>query len=437
MQTSAARMTSAERSGRAQRRRRSLPVALTAVVVALLSVLGIPAAVAHTGLTGTDPADGEILARAPATVTLSFNEPVGATAESVQVYTPSGAPMPVDVQALDATVTIAPEAPLGPGTHTVAWRATSADGHPISGAFTFSVGAPSATAVELPAQEPLPRAMIGAQTVAYLGVFAAAGLVVFELAFLSAGRGAVPGTRRRLHRLVRLAAVAAAVGAVCSVLAAPGGQGAPGSVTAPAPVAALTTAGVLVAVLAIPHAATGHRGFPARAAALFGAGVAGGSLVLTGHTRSAEPGWLVVTADVVHIAAGVTWVGGLLGMVVVLGRASDTPAHHATTALARFSTAAAWVVAALATTGLILGWRILGSLQALMSTGYGQFLLIKVALVGLVVLVAVWNRYVLLPRVLTEGDVDALSTLRSAVQGEAVVLGLILLLTGVLTNLSP
>ena len=72
-----------------------------------------------------------------------------------------------------------------------------------------------------------------------------------------------------------------------------------------------------------------------------------------------------------------------------------------------------------------------------MSTGYGQLLLVKIVLVGLVVAVAGWNRYVLLPGVLTATDPQAPDRLRSAVQGEAVVLGLVLLITGVLTHLSP
>ena len=42
---------------------------------------------------------------------------------------------------------------LPDGTYTVAWQAVSADSHPVSGAFTFSVGAPSETTVALPDQE--------------------------------------------------------------------------------------------------------------------------------------------------------------------------------------------------------------------------------------------------------------------------------------------
>ncbi|MEX5262285.1 copper resistance protein CopC [Kocuria sp. CPCC 205263] len=439
MRSTGAGTTAGTHPVRAQCSRRVLPVVLTGLLVLVLAVLGVPAAVAHTELTGATPGEGQVLAQAPATVTLSFNEPVGASAETVQVHTPAGDPVAAQVQALDTTVTLTPATTLGPGTHTVVWRVISADGHPISGSFTFSVGAPSTTTVVMPDNDPLPRAMIAAQTVTYLGVFAAAGLVVFELLVLPAGPGVAPATRRRLHRLAYLAAAVAALGAVASVLAAARWQEAisPGPLTDPILAAALTVAGVLAAAVAVPHATGGPGTLVVRGVALAGAAVAALSLVVTGHTRSTEPGWLVVTADAAHVAAGITWVGGLLGLAIVLGRASGIPAPHAATALARFSAAAAWTVAAVAATGLILAWRILGNVQGLVSTGYGQLLLIKVLLVLLVVLVAGWNRYVLLPRVLTSNDTSAAGSLRSAIHGEAVVLSLVLLITGVLTSLSP
>jgi copper transport protein len=407
-------------------------------VVLLLTVLGAPAAVAHTGLTTTTPAAGQVLAQAPADITLAFNEPIGASAETVQVYAPTGEVVPVEVQALDTTVALTPRTLLGTGTHTVVWEVTSADGHPVTGSFTFSVAAPSETTAQPPESDPAPQAAIAAQTVTYLGVFAATGLVAFELLFLTAGPGTALLARGRLHRLAYLAAVIATVGAVFSALATRGPDApVPGLLSDPILAAALTVAGVLIAVVAVPWATTGPRARSACVVALAGAGVAAVSLVLTGHTRSAEPGWLVIPADAVHVAAGITWVGGLLGLTVVLARASDTPVQQATTTLVRFSTAAAWVVLALALTGTALGWRVLGDLQSLVGTGYGQMLLIKLALVVLIVLVAAWNRFVLLPRVLAGDDSQAMASLSSTIQGEAVVLGLILLITGILANLSP
>ena len=72
-----------------------------------------------------------------------------------------------------------------------------------------------------------------------------------------------------------------------------------------------------------------------------------------------------------------------------------------------------------------------------MSTGYGQLLLIKVAVVLGVVAVAAWNRFVHLPRLLARPDAAARAGLQSALQTEAALLLLVLVVTGVLTSLSP
>ena len=132
MRTTCAGITAGRQPVQARGSRRSLLVLLTSLVVLVLIVLGAPAAVAHTELTGTTPGEGEVLAQAPATITLSFNEPVGASAETVQVYTPAGDPVAGQVQALDSTVTMTPATTLGSGTHTVVWRVTSADGSPAT-----------------------------------------------------------------------------------------------------------------------------------------------------------------------------------------------------------------------------------------------------------------------------------------------------------------
>ena len=223
------------------------------------------------------------------------------------------------------------------------------------------------------------------------------------------------------------------VEAMWSTLRRPSSAAGSGSALA----AALAVTGVLVAVVAAARA-TGAGGTPrARRAALGGAVLAGASLLVTGHTRSAEPAWLVLTADAVHVAAGLTWVGGVLGLAVVLAGGSDASARQATATASRFSAAAGWTVLALAVTGTVLGWRLVGGLPALVSTGYGQLLLIKVAVVLGVVAVAAWNRFVHLPRLLARPDAAARAGLQSALQTEAALLLLVLVVTGVLTSLSP
>ena len=59
------------------------------------------------------------------------------------------------------------------------------------------------------------------------------------------------------------------------------------------------------------------RARPSLAGAI-GAGLAVWSPALVGHTRAYEPVSLLVLTDALHLSAGAVWLGGLVGLVVVL-----------------------------------------------------------------------------------------------------------------------
>ena len=118
---------------------------LTILAGAMLAVwAGASPAWAHTTLTSTNPADQEMVQSAPQAVVLTFDEPVIATGTQVVVTGPSGQIQQGQPRLAENTVTqdLQPGAPAG--AYTVAWRVTSADGHPVSGTFSFTAK-PAAT----------------------------------------------------------------------------------------------------------------------------------------------------------------------------------------------------------------------------------------------------------------------------------------------------
>jgi copper transport protein len=145
----------------------------------------------------------------------------------------------------------------------------------------------------------------------------------------------------------------------------------------------------------------------------------------------------VLTADALHLAAGAVWWGGLIGLVLVLAPGGDTSAERAAGTLVRFSAVAAWVLLALVATGTALAWRTLGTVDALVGTGYGRVLLAKITLVALVALLAAWNRWRLLPRFADRGRAPERLLLRRTVTVESSVLAVVVALTGVLVSQSP
>ncbi|GAA2665433.1 hypothetical protein GCM10010400_26950 [Streptomyces aculeolatus] len=114
-------------------------------------VPGATPAAAHAALTGTDPAEGSVVQEAPQAVSLTFSEAVQLSDDAIRVLDPDGNDVTkggaahVDGNSKTATTALRPGLP--DGTFTVVWKTVSADSHPISGAFTFSVGKPSKTTV--------------------------------------------------------------------------------------------------------------------------------------------------------------------------------------------------------------------------------------------------------------------------------------------------
>ena len=117
--------------------------ALLVTVVALL--LGpASAASAHAVLVSSSPAADAVVPNAPAEVVLTFSESVRQVSGKIRVIAPDGSRADRGEPAFDGgVVTISVDQAAGRGTYLLSYRVISADSHPVSGAFTYSVGAPS------------------------------------------------------------------------------------------------------------------------------------------------------------------------------------------------------------------------------------------------------------------------------------------------------
>ena len=104
----------------------------------------VPAAGAHARLMTTDPANDAVLEQSPRSVLLRFDEPVETAFGAIRVYDARARRVDSgEVERPSETeARIALDRRLARGTYTATWRVVSADGHPVSGAFVFHVGAP-------------------------------------------------------------------------------------------------------------------------------------------------------------------------------------------------------------------------------------------------------------------------------------------------------
>jgi copper transport protein len=405
---------------------------------------------AHATLVGSDPAEGAVVAAAPERITFTFNETIGAVPDGVHVFDADGDRISSSASATGSTLEVALGEPVENGTLVVVWRVVSDDGHPVSGSLRFSVGAPSATVAEIDAGSGAGRAPVLLQLLriaGYGGLLLCGGLVAFALLVLPAA--AAERARARLVLGARASAVLAAVSWLAAVPVNATyqlggglgliGRGSTWSAVASTEyvVAAVVAVGVLAAVVLLE---AGRPTRPRRILAVVVAGLAVAAPSLTGHTRAASPEWLVVVADSLHLLAGSVWLGGVVALAAVLPLLAER-GTVAAEALARFSVIAAGLLVVLAVTGALLAWRIIGSWSGLVETAYGRLLIAKIATVVVVVLLAAWNRFVLLTRMQQVTNRrerrSGMSTVTRVVTIEAALLGIVLVLTGLLVDRSP
>lgn len=149
--------------------------ALVTALLVLGWVAGVPGAAAHTDLTGSDPAADSTVSSGPARVTATFNEDLQPAFAAMTVVGPDGNLWSDgDPQVSGKTVSVAVR-PLGPaGKYTVNYRVTSADGHPVSGSWSFTVTVPSTGQPGPPVQPPRDRIPLWPFVVGAFAVIAAA-----------------------------------------------------------------------------------------------------------------------------------------------------------------------------------------------------------------------------------------------------------------------
>ncbi|MFD6142905.1 CopD family protein [Promicromonospora sp. NPDC060271] len=418
---------------------------LAALVLALCCA---PSATAHTRLESSAPAAGSTSDTPVTEVTLRFTLPVSRLGEGIVIDGPEGTVVADVAAAGDGLVLVAtPSEALTAGDYTVTWTAAAQDGHPLEGTFGFTVtgtsagtgasagpsepaggtGTPSAGASsgtdhdmsgmdhDMSGMDHEPSAMdspatdvaaalvrLGSALTLWSGLVAA-GALAFT-AFVLRGRDEVDAPV--VLRLARWAGVLILGGLALRVLAgsvfvAHGDLAA--AVSPSAIVGSLTGTTLrelgLQAAGAVALAVGARRTLRGSWLAVIGVVLVGAGHVLGGHSNTVEPRWLVVTADVAHLAAAATWVGGVVSMGLLL-RARHRDGYDLDAALmaARFSVVAALSVTVVGVAGVVLAVGIIDRPEQLWQSTWGLLLLAKVGVVVVVGVIGAYNHFRVVPR---------------------------------------
>ncbi len=438
--------------------RRALTVA-SVVLAALL--LAPSAASAHALLVETIPQRGATLESQPRAIVLRFSEAVEGNFGAVRVFDAKGERVddgrtthPGDSS---ARLAVGLEPGLPDGTYVATYRVISADSHPVAGGLVFSIGAPGAAATP-PISELIGESRAGALTQAAFGVargltYLATAVLLGGLAFLllvwlpalRATSGATEQWRdastaflRRLRRLLLIGAAVGAISGIAGLVLQGATAGATSVWTALSPSVVADVLGTrfghvwgprVLAFLALGAAvALALRGPRERAAApslqpvalgadgLAAPGLPRPALVLAalpaafvalapalgGHASVQPPVALLLPLDVAHVLAMSAWIGGLLMLLFALPvatrrlEASDRTRLLAA-ALLRFSPIALACVVVLLITGTVQAFEHIGSWAAVLDTGFGRAVLIKVVLIAVLIAIGAANRRRVVP----------------------------------------
>ncbi len=398
---------------------------------------------AHAELSGTTPANETTIEEHPDEVTLTFTENVTTAFGAVKAYGPDGSRANRGEATADGTEVSVPIRSDEAGTYAVSWRVTSADGHPVKGAFVFHVEEKSADTRSrdeaLAASEGSRSKDIAfgvARGLLLFGVLVAVGGVIF--AVLAAGSWQPRWLRSSL--LLALASMLAAYVLDASIAAGLS----IGDVLDPSVLReqASTVYGgatvVRIVVVLVCLAAT----FVIRSSRWQRAGVRyavllpflvlAATISLSGHAVGEDVSVVRLPFDMMHSIAAAAWIGGLL-QLIPWSRATPVDPN----VVERYSVQAFMSVVLLVLTGTWAAYEEIGlSLDALLDTTYGRLVIVKAALLLATLPIANLNRTRTVPGIRADTEGSA-ARLRTYVRVEFGILLLVLAATAWLVQTPP
>jgi copper transport protein len=458
--------------------------------VVCLSTLASPAR-AHAIVERTAPAIDAIVDPSPPYVSIWFNEPIEIAFGALRVFDSTGDRIDVGVpeQLPDEpdSVRVAIQPDLPDGTYTVAWRAVSADGHPVQEAFVFHVREPGARPQGVGDRILGQSGPRGSSAVAYgvarwltfasLLVLVGGGVFLGYVWASTKGEQNLPSEVRsrfadRWRRVTFIAWAAAALGTLVSYVLHTSIVAEVSVVRALDPsllaevattrfgIVVLGRLGLLVLAALIWRAVRGtwvegagddpaviptNRWtlplFGALAIALLA------SPGLAGHAGVTAPVGLNLVADAAHLVGAACWLGGLVMIVTAalpatVAIAPEERVRILAPVISRYSDLAVIAVAVLLASGLFRAWVEVRAWHALTGTTYGLVLLAKVvAFLPMLGLGAMNNRWTKprLQRAAKGGGsgIAAMSILRRSMVAEIALGAVVIGATALLVNIAP
>lgn len=405
----------------------------TITAVAVVAVFVLPAAAqAHSFLIRSQPEAGARLAKAPAAMQLYFSEAFVRGSERVTLRRPDGQQIKLATATSHGAMIAQPLPRNLRGVFIVSWRVLSDDGHISLGEFAFAAGSAAALPTTSNGGAGTSWSEVAASWLVFVGLALALGGLLSERIVWrrrpADGVAAAP---------VAIGLAAAIVGALIELVLLAGNQRGGGFLAGLHGQALSDALGTrpgkltLTLLIALAFAAIPLQLRWLRLAAILPLLAAVIAIAARGHSGTSGTSW-AVAADALHLAAVAAWLGALAHLVLIVARAPDTrPALVESTR--RYSRLALPTVLVVLASGVLTAIPEFRSVNAVVSSGYGQTLLVKAALIGVALLLALAARQ----RALAGNPTLRLPLLRRLTLIEASTLTIVLVVAAVLANAAP
>jgi copper transport protein len=396
---------------------------------------------AHASLKAESPGFQQELSVAPRAVHLSFDQFV--QFPSIEVFNPSGRQFAGTAVTHGLNVVVVLRK-LPTGAYTVRWHVLSADGHVVSGVWTFGVRVKAPPPTEAYGASGPTRSEHVVRWLYFLSFAVLIGSLGFRLVCLR--EPVPPEVGRRLFALSLIGVIGVievGILAFClrteDVLQLPFTRYLYGDLT---PIAQGTRFGQTYIIMTLGFAFVAALVYLAwlleRRSLLVAALILSlcllSGLSLSGHD-AVDPGSSKATelADWVHLSAASLWLGGLLSLAIAVWPVSPAVRRDAFLRFSRFATV---LVTLVLVAGTYLALVRVPHLRDLWTQSYGIVLLVKISLVAAAVGWGAVHHFYVRPRLATAGE-GTLARIGRSLVGESLIGVAVLLAAAVLVDSKP
>ena len=420
------------------------------VILSLFLFLFPSISSAHAYIKKSTPLENETVEKVPTKVTISFDESIQPSFNSIKVFDSEGNRVDKKNGRIDPKQPFILKSDLKKnltnGSYRIKWKVVSSDGHPVEGVIPFQIGekGQDSTAIENETKGYTPKAdLIIIRWLQYLSNACYVGLIFFYMVILPKELRETGLVDKRFRKLISTGLILLFIIILLGLpLQATIESGLPWSEVFTfstfenmlmntnygqswlIQIAILLTLTLLTSFIGLAEST--------KRIILWACFCLGAAMVLTKAVTSHASGQtnqvLAIAMDFLHLLAASIWIGSLIGFVGMLSfRKKPELKQEYLKMVKSFSKWGILLVLILTLTGLYGSFLYIPNFSALFQTNYGQVLFCKVSLFLLMLILAAVN--------FIKGKRGTAEGLRATLKGELLLGLIILVLSVVLTNL--